>query len=599
MSQKKNQKEKTPKFSLGYFKYFYQFIGNHIFTYLFLNFLIGFLDAIGITLFVPLLALATGTEAGGSLGEMQFVIDKMNAYGIVLNLAICLAMMVSVFLVKGFFYYIRIVYFGYIRRLAIRNIRIKLINNFGKLSYEGFTHFDIGRIQSDMTTSVDRIGNAMTFYFYVFQDIIMIFAYLFMAVTLNWQFSILVVIGGYLTNFIYNYINKITKEISKKNVRLSFNFMGNLVQSIQNFKYLKATNYFNILRLKLISNILEGNKLDFRQSKINALSEGLREPLIIIVISAVMLMEYYIFKQGIASMMVGLLMFYRCLGCLVTVQRSWNNFLATSANIESVDDILEDFREFKEPEFSDEITEIDDIEVKNVKVQFDSKVVLQDINFHIPKLSSVAFVGESGAGKTTLANVICGLQFPHLGGVYTNGKNIYETNLDSYRSKIGYITQEPVIFNDTVFNNITFWQPQTPENLEKFHRVLHMVSMYDFVGGLDKKGDAMLGHSGILVSGGQKQRISIARELYKDVDLLIMDEATSALDSETEQHIKQSIDMLQGKFTIVIIAHRLSTIKNVDKIHLLEEGKITGSGNFQELKEKSEKFSRMVAMQEL
>ena len=123
--------------------------------------------------------------------------------------------------------------------------------------------------------------------------------------------------------------------------------------------------------------------------------------------------------------------------------------------------------------------------------------------------------------------------------------------------------------------------------------------MKSFVENLDRQEDTPLGNNGVLISGGQKQRISIARELYKDIDLLIMDEATSALDSETEKYIKDNIDLLHGKFTIVIIAHRLSTIKNVDKVYLLEKGEILDSGNYNELIEKSTRFKRMVELQEV
>ena len=178
-------------------------------------------------------------------------------------------------------------------------------------------------------------------------------------------------------------------------------------------------------------------------------------------------------------------------------------------------------------------------------------------------------------------------------------KSLYEANLSSYRNKIGYITQEPVIFNDTLFNNVSFWAEKTPESIDKFYKVMDMVSLRSFVEELENKEDSFLGNNGILVSGGQKQRISIARELYKDVELLIMDEATSALDSETERHIKDNIDMLHGKFTMVIIAHRLSTIKNVDKVYLLEKGEIVNSGNYIELTKSSEKFRKMVELQEL
>ena len=273
--------------------------------------------------------------------------------------------------------------------------------------------------------------------------------------------------------------------------------------------------------------------------------------------------------------------------------------METSVSLESVESLLSEFKKYEEVLYTNDIKSINDILVKDAEVIFDGKPALKNINLTIPNKTSIALVGESGAGKTTLANLICGLLPPNKGEVITNNQSVYNSNLDSFRSKVGYITQEPVIFDDTIFNNVTFWAEKTPENLEKFYNAMNMVSMKSFVENLDRQEDTPLGNNGVLISGGQKQRISIARELYKDIDLLIMDEATSALDSETEKYIKDNIDLLHGKFTIVIIAHRLSTIKNVDKVYLLEKGEILDSGNYNELIEKSTRFKRMVELQEV
>ena len=297
--------------------------------------------------------------------------------------------------------------------------------------------------------------------------------------------------------------------------------------------------------------------------------------------------------------LISLLLFYRGLGHLVNLQGASTAFTNQATSIESINTILKEFKDNEEPLKTTPIEKIDNINIKNIEVILGNKTVLKNINIDIPRKTSIAFVGESGAGKTTLANVICGLQIPHKGEVIVDEKSLYEANLSSYRNKIGYITQEPVIFNDTLFNNVSFWAEKTPESIDKFYKVMDMVSLRSFVEELENKEDSFLGNNGILVSGGQKQRISIARELYKDVELLIMDEATSALDSETERHIKENIDMLHGKFTMVIIAHRLSTIKNVDKVYLLEKGEIVNSGSYIELTKSSEKFRKMVELQEL
>lgn len=155
------------------------------------------------------------------------------------------------------------------------------------------------------------------------------------------------------------------------------------------------------------------------------------------------------------------------------------------------------------------------------------------------------------------------------------------------------------MFNDTIFNNITFWDNPSKENLKRFNEVIQLTYLSDFVNSLAEKENTYLGDHGILISGGQKQRISIARELYKNVELLILDEATSSLDSETEQIIQHNIEKLHGNVTMIIIAHRLSTIRNADSIYLMEKGNLMQSGTFDELMERSDHFRRMVELQEI
>jgi subfamily B ATP-binding cassette protein MsbA len=213
-------------------------------------------------------------------------------------------------------------------------------------------------------------------------------------------------------------------------------------------------------------------------------------------------------------------------------------------------------------------------------------------------LQTYAFVGESGSGKTSLVNLLIGLMQPSQGKIIVNGDDRRQVDLNLYRKRFGYITQEPVIFNDTIYNNVTLWAPKNDEHLGRFKRAIQMANIETFVNSLPEGMDTRLGDNGLLVSGGQKQRISIARELYKDVDILIFDEATSALDSETERLIQDNIDMLMGKFTLVIIAHRLSTIRKSDIISLMDKGRIVQSGSFDDLVLTNGQFKRMVELQE-
>ena len=185
------------------------------------------------------------------------------------------------------------------------------------------------------------------------------------------------------------------------------------------------------------------------------------------------------------------------------------------------------------------------------------------------------------------------------GNLSIDKQNINNLKKETYQKRIGYIAQEPVVFNDTIFNNITFWAEPTNNNLKRFQKAIEQAAIKEFIDNLDKKELTLLGNNGINLSGGQKQRISIARELYKEIDILFLDEATSALDSETEKEIQYNIDKLKGKYTIIIIAHRLSTVKNVDTLYLMDKGAIIDNGTFDELLEKSNRFKRMVELQDI
>jgi subfamily B ATP-binding cassette protein MsbA len=233
----------------------------------------------------------------------------------------------------------------------------------------------------------------------------------------------------------------------------------------------------------------------------------------------------------------------------------------------------------------------------DVSFNFESTPILRNISLDISKKESIAFVGESGSGKTTLINIITGLYKIDHGEMLIDGTNIDQLKKETFQKRIGYVTQEAVIFNDTIFNNITLWAEPSQANLDKFNKVIAQTSLSTFLMDLPEKEDTVLGNAGLNISGGQRQRISIARELFKDIDILILDEATSALDSETEKFIQESIESLRGKLMLIIVAHRLSTIKNVDKIALLNKGRMMDIGSFEDLKEKNLLFKKMTEMQ--
>lgn len=217
----------------------------------------------------------------------------------------------------------------------------------------------------------------------------------------------------------------------------------------------------------------------------------------------------------------------------------------------------------------------DKIEIKNVTYAYpDGDVnVIEHANFTIERGTTVAFVGASGAGKSTMVDILLGLLAPQYGKIYADGMNVYK-NLPTWQKEIGYIPQTIYLSDDTIRNNVAFGVDEKEIDEQAVVHALQQAQLYDFVESLPEGLDTYVGDRGVRLSGGQRQRIGIARALYHNPEVLVLDEATSALDSDTETAVMEAIERLQGHKTILIIAHRLTTIKNADVIYEVGNGKV-------------------------
>ena len=295
------------------------------------------------------------------------------------------------------------------------------------------------------------------------------------------------------------------------------------------------------------------------------------------------------------SFLVSLLLAYQPVKALGNLNISVQEGLAGAERIFKLLDTSEKNMENISPKKTIDLD--GDIVFKDVSFAYNDNTVLDKISLRIPKGKKVALVGLSGSGKSTIANIILRLYNNYSGSILINSKDIKELNLTDVRNSVSIVTQETILFNESIFNNIKYGNLKATD--EEISLVAKNAGVSSFSEGLDQKLDTVIGENGVKLSGGQRQRIAIARALIKDAPLLIMDEATSSLDNITENKIHETINSLMNNKTKLIIAHRLSTIEDADIIYVLDKGKIESQGKHEELISKSTIYKKLQLREQL
>ena len=584
------------------FSFFYSQLGNRVFILIVLSIIISLLDALGLYMFLPLFQLLNqeGSINPQAMGKLAIVVETIQNLGINLTLARVIMVMLVFFILKGFVKYLGSVYQISLQQFFIREIRLFLLRNLNQISFKKFMLTDTGRIQNSLSGEVDRVSNAFSTYFGTLKNGLMALVYLTFAFLINPGFALLLIVFGLISQFLFTLVYSRTRGASKELTSQNHAFQGQIIQHVANFKYLRSTGVVDKFSRKLEETIFSIEETRKRLGVLSSIGGAVVEPVVIIILALVLWIQFQFFGGALSTALVSLMFFFRALTSLIGLQAQWNTFLGVSGSLENIEDFS---KELKDNKASDGVLEFEnlqsEISLSDLSFSYGTEPTLKNINLQIYKNETLAFVGESGSGKTTLISLITGLLHPQKGEIKIDSIPLSNFKSKTYQNRIGYVSQDPVIFDDTLYNNISLWDPKTPETQIRFDESIKKASLQNFVKELNQRESTLLGNSGINLSGGQKQRVSIAREMYKNIDLLILDEATSSLDSETEKVIQESIEALKGKFTLLIVAHRLSTIKNADRIVFMDKGKIIDIDTFENLIHKQERFKKMVELQEL
>lgn len=370
--------------------------------------------------------------------------------------------------------------------------------------------------------------------------------------------------------------------------------VGELVRGVRDIKMLNSKKSF---MAKLDENITEQNKRRFEMAKVNMIYTYIIDTLKTIFEFGLVILLIYLVKKNTITIAIAIALFNYKSGIMKLVMEHVSALLDEAKNFNiscnRVFSIIDD-KSFEKEKFGKKhLNEINgNFEFKNVTFSYDgNKDVLKNLSFKVKSGEMVGFVGKSGAGKTTIFNLLCKMYDAKAGEILIENNDIQELDEDSIRGNITIISQNPYIFNLSIRDNLKL----VKENLtdEEMHEACKLACLDEFIESLPNKYDTIVGEAGVILSGGQKQRLAIARALIQKTKIILFDEATSALDNETQAEIQKAISNLKDKYTILIIAHRLSTIVNCNRIMVLENGKIIDQGNHQELLERSNAYQTL------
>ncbi len=507
---------------------------------------------------------------------------------------------IAIFLFKGLANYGQNIIMSSIGLRIVTDLRNKLYAQIQKQSLSFFAEHPTGLLMSRITNDVQSVQTASS------EAITALVKDSFMLVSLvgvifytDWKLALIAMVVFPLTIYPISRFGKKMRNVTTS-TQITMGTLSSLLQeTISGTRIVKAFCMEKYENERFAAENERLFKYNMKAVSVNAISSPLMDFLGGLGIAAVIFYGGYNVVQGHStpgtffSFIAAMLMLYEPIKRLTNVNNTINQGIAGADRIFRIIDRLPDIEDQPDAVTLPPITQ--GIDIQNVTFSYETTPVLKNINLSIKAGEIIAFVGMSGGGKTSLVNLIPRFYDVSEGRVLIDGHDIRNVTLKSLRDQIAIVTQQTILFNDTVKNNIAYGDIKRTE--EDIYNAAKAANAHDFIVRLPKGYDSNIGELGTKLSGGEKQRISIARALLKNAPILILDEATSSLDTEAEIEVQDALDNLMKGRTTLVIAHRLSTIRNADRIIALVNGEIVEEGNHEALMEKKGEYYRLYNLQ--
>lgn len=526
---------------------------------------------------------------------------KMNEHGQFAVLMYIIGFIISIFLLKNLCNYFALYFITHMRNGFIKDLRTDLYAKIVRLPFSYYSKTTKGDVIAKLTTDVNEISGAFlnALEMVVKEPLTILFTLGFMA-WMSPKLTLFVLVFMPIAGFI---ISRVGKSLKKKSMRVQQqqgSILSVLEETVSGLRIVKSftaegvfTEKFRQINQRLFRS---SNSVSNRQNLASPLSELLG----IIVIGVLLIYGGYLVfedKSMEASFFLTfILLAYNILTPAKDISKASFALKRGTASAERVVTILETDLSIEDKPDAIEKTSFDKgITLENINFRYETENVLKEFSLTVPIGQTVALVGQSGSGKSTIANLLTRFYDVQEGSVRLDGIDIRDIKLKSLRGLIGLVTQDSILFNDSIRNNVALGKPDASD--EEIMDALKIANAYEFVKDLPDGVNTNIGDSGNKLSGGQKQRLSIARAVLKNPPIMVLDEATSALDTESERLVQQALENMMQNRTSVVIAHRLSTIQKADKIVVMKKGRIVEQGTHEELIVRDGTYKKLVMMQ--
>jgi len=510
---------------------------------------------------------------------------------------------IATFLLKNIFNYLSMFFITYLRNGVVKDIRNDIYKSIIKLSLTFYSEKKRGDIVARISSDVQELDNSfLSIFELIVKDPLMVIFTLISMFLISPKLSLFVVIFIPLCGFVISIVGKSLRRKSLKVQKEQGQFISLVDETLSGMKILKIFNAENKFLEKFTKSTERfykfSNSVLNRKNLASPLSEflGISSIAGVLWFGGIMVLKENSLDASAFIVYLGLA--YNILTPAKSLSRATYKVKKASAAAERIFHVIDNKSIVKEDKNAIDLNSFkNNIEIKDMIFSYEEESVINKLNLIIPKGKNIALVGQSGSGKSTLANLICRFYDVNSGSINIDGYNLKKLKKESLRNLIGLVTQDSILFNDSIKNNLLIAKADASE--KEIIECLKIANAWEFVKKLPKGIETNIGDSGNKLSGGQQQRISIARAVLKNPPILVLDEATSSLDSESEKLVQIALDNLMENKTSIVIAHRLSTIQNADKIIVLEKGKIIEVGIHKDLMKKDGVYSNLVKMQSI